>query len=107
MRQRKHPLSQRTLGQYFICERCRGLGHAPRTARGAEPALLAAERDQFLSVAPIAAQAQETLLEPPALQVSLKLLLSESWKRPASLGTQLAKRGIVLLDELIQQRRFG
>jgi hypothetical protein len=55
----------------------------------------------------LAAHAQEALLEPPALQVSLELLLNESWKRPASLSAQFAKRGIVLLDELIQQRRPG
>jgi hypothetical protein len=55
----------------------------------------------------LAAQAQDALLEPTALQVSLELLLNESWKRPAGLGAQFAKRGVVLLDELIQQRGFG
>jgi hypothetical protein len=32
MRQREHPLPQRALRQDLIGQRCRGLGHAPRTA---------------------------------------------------------------------------
>ncbi len=100
MRQRQYPLPQRALGQDLIGQHCRSLGHAPRTARRAEPALLAAEGHQLLRMALIAAQAQEALLEPPAFQVGLELRLNESWKRLASLGAQRTKRGIVLLDEL-------
>jgi len=55
-------------------------------------------------VALLAAHAQEAFLQPPALQVSLELLLNVLWQRSANLGAQLMKCGIVPLDRLIQQR---
>jgi hypothetical protein len=61
----------------------------------------------LLGMALLAAHTQEALLQSPAVQVGIELLLNELWKRPVSLGAQLAKCRIVLLDELIQQRRLG
>jgi len=80
---------------------------SPRATRGTEPALLAAERDELLGVAPLTAHAQEALLRPAALQVDLELLLHMARQRPSGLCTQLAKAGVVLLDKLVQQRRLG
>jgi hypothetical protein len=95
--QRQHPLSQRTFGQHLIGQRCGGLRHAPRTTRGTEPALLAAERDELLGVALLAAHAQEALLEPAARQAGLELLLHMTRQRPSGLGrragTEQAMRG--------------
>jgi hypothetical protein len=55
VRQRQHPLAQRPLGQHLIDQQRRSLGHAPSTARGAEPASLATERDELLGVALVTA----------------------------------------------------
>ncbi len=74
-RQRQHPLAQRALGQHLVGEQRRRLGHAPRAAGGAEAALLAAESHQLLGVALLAAQAQEALLQPAALQAGVELRL--------------------------------
>ena len=86
MRQRQHPLPQRALGQHLIGQQCSRLGHAPRTTRRAEPALLAAEGHQLLGVALLAAHAQEALLQPPALQVGVEFLLYVVRQRSAGFG---------------------
>ena len=54
-----------------------GLRHAPRPARGAEPAALATEGDQFVVAAIGAAQAQEALRQDAALQEGLELVFDE------------------------------
>ena len=55
----------------------RQLRHAPRAARGAEAALLAAERDQLVVAAVAAAQAQEALGQDDALQEGVEPVLDE------------------------------
>ena len=55
------------------------------------PALLATERNQFLRVALLAAPAQKTFFQSPALQVGLELLLNVRWKRPADFCAQFTK----------------
>ena len=65
------PLAKRDIGKYIIREQSSTLGHAARAAAGAETALLAAESDQVLGMTSIAAHAQETVLETPALEVLL------------------------------------
>jgi len=107
MRQREYPLPQWTFGEYPLGQQRSGLGHAPRTTGGAEPALLAAERDELLGVARVATQAEEAFLQTTALQVGVKLLLDVVWKRSACFGSKRAKRGMVLLHQLIQQRGCG
>ena len=102
--QRQHPLAQWPLRQYLIGQQRGRLGHASGSAGGAEAAPLAAECHEPLGVALLAAHAQEAFLQPPALQVSLELLLNVLWQRSANLGAQLMKCGIVPLDRLIQQR---
>jgi hypothetical protein len=76
-----------------------GLGHAPRTAREAEPATLAAERDQLLGVALLTAYARKPVLAAAALQVRLEILLDVLRQRAAGLTAQCTKRRTVPLDE--------
>jgi hypothetical protein len=106
MRQRQHPLSQRSLGQHLISQQRGGLGHAPRTAGRTKPALLATEGHQLLGVAVLADQAQEPFLQAAALEVCVELLLNVVRQWPAHPGAQFTECRIVLLDQPIQQRAF-
>ena len=81
--------------------------HAPPTAGRAEAALLAAEGDQLLGVTGLAVQAQETFLQPTALQAGLELLLHVPRQRPACFGSKLPECRIVLLHQLVEQRDLG
>jgi hypothetical protein len=54
----------------------------------------------------LATHTQESLLQPSALEIRVKLLLHEIRERPVGRGAQLTKCGIVLLDELVQQCPF-
>jgi hypothetical protein len=53
----------------------------------------------------LAAHAQETLFQPSALEVRVKLLLHEIRQRPVGRCAQLTECGIVLLDELGREGR--
>jgi hypothetical protein len=77
---------------------------SPPAAGRAEPALLAAERHQLLSMTLLATHTQESLLQPSALEIRVKLLLHEIWERPVGRGAQLTECGIVLLDESAGER---
>jgi hypothetical protein len=54
----------------------------------------------------LATHPQEALIQPSALEIRLELLLDEIRQRPVGRGAQLTECGIVLLDELVQQRSF-
>lgn len=101
MWQRQHPLPRRAAGQDLSGQQRRGLDHAPRTAGRAEAALLAAECHQLLGMAVLAAQAQEALFQPTALEIGVELLLHVDRQRLAGPGTGFTKSGMMLLDELI------
>jgi hypothetical protein len=73
-----------------------------RPPQEGEPALLAAERHQFLCMTLLATHTQETFLQSSALEIRLELLLYEIRQRLIGRGAQLAECGIVLLDELVQ-----
>ena len=98
---------KRALGQYLVRQQRGDLGHPARATGRTEPALLAAEGDELLGVALLAVQAQETLLEPAALEVGVELRLDVVGQGAACLGAQLAEDGIALLDQLVEQRRLG
>ena len=66
-----------------------------------------AKSDELLGVALLAAQAQEAFLQTAALEVGVELRLDIVGQGAACLGAQLAERGIVLLDQLMEQRRLG
>ena len=63
IRKREHPLAQCHFGKYFFHEVGRRLRHAPAHARRAEPATLAAERDQAPLSAALALQVSEPATE--------------------------------------------
>jgi hypothetical protein len=75
MRDAQHPLANRLFGKHLVNQQRGTLGHAPRTTAGAEAALLAAERDEVLSMATSrATHAQKAVLKAPTLEVGLELL---------------------------------
>jgi hypothetical protein len=67
------------------------LGHAPGAATGAKPALLAAEGNQLLRVALLAAHAQEAVLQAATGQVGVELLLDEIGQRSTPFCARCAR----------------
>ena len=86
----------------------RGLRHAPRAARGAEPSALATERHQLVVAAVGAAQAQETVRQDAALEEGVELVLDELEQAGAGGGVDLGEEGRdVLLHQAVQRRLLG
>lgn len=81
-RQRQHPLPYRHMWDDVVHQVRRGLRHAPCAARGAEPAPLAAERQQLVVAALAAAKPQDALRQDAALEKGVELVLDE----PGQLG---------------------
>ena len=69
------PHPHRLLGKHLVHQQRRALRHASGTAAGAATPFLTAERDQVLRMAAITAYPQEAMLQAPALQVRLELLV--------------------------------
>ncbi len=93
------------LGGYHVIDQQRGrLRHPPRAAAWAKAAALAAERNELLGVTVRARHAQKTVLEAAAFQIRLELLLYVFRRRPALCRARLAKGGVVLLDNLMEQK---
>src|SRR5690606_682100 len=86
---------------------CRAVRHPSRAARRAESPALAAEGDELLGVAVLAAHAQKAVLEATALQIRRELLLHVLRQRPARRFARRDEFGVVALDELVEQRRLG
>ena len=86
----------------------RGLRHAPRTARGAKAAALAAERQQLVVAALAAAQPQETMRQDSALQEGFELVLDEPGQLGARAGLGVGdEAGRVLLHQAVQRALLG
>lgn len=81
--------------------------HAPGAAAGAESAALAAECDEPLDVAGLAAHPAKAVLEPAALKVRPELLLDVCWQGLAPLGQVRDKRRVVLLHQPVETRLRG
>ena len=73
VRKAQHPLASRLLGKDLVHQQRRTLGHAPGSAAGAKLPAFAAERDQLLGVATLAAYPQEAVSEASALERRLEL----------------------------------
>jgi ABC-type cobalamin transport system permease subunit len=85
----------------------RGLRHAPRAARGAKAAALAAEREQLVVAALAAAQPQEAMRQDAALQEGFELVLDEPGQLGASAGLGVGdEAGRVLLYQAVQRSLF-
>jgi len=76
-------------------------------AARAEPATLAAERNQLLRLTGLAADAQEPFFQTAALQKRVELILYIPRQRPALGDPPVSKPRIVFGHELIEQCRFG
>ena len=107
-RQRQYPLAHRHVRDDAVDQvRCR-LRHAPRTARGAKAAALAAERQQLVVAALAAAQPQETMRQDSALQEGFELVLDEPGQLGARAGLGVGdEAGRVLLHQAVQRGLLG
>jgi len=80
------------------------LRHAPRSARGAEPAALATERHQLVVATIGAAQAQEAVRQDAALQKGVELVFDELRQASASSFLGLGEKALrVLLHQAVQR----
>ena len=79
----EHPLAQRLLRQHLLRQQRDALRHPPRAAARAEAAALAAEHNEFLGETVFAAYAQKGVLQTPALQIRLELVLHVLRQQPA------------------------
>jgi hypothetical protein len=85
----------------------RAIGHAPGATTGAKAAALAAERQQMLGVAGLAAKAQKAVLQAAALQVAVERLSHMAGQLFAGLDQVFDKGRVMPLDELVEQRLLG
>ncbi|HEY6356491.1 MAG TPA: hypothetical protein VIY30_18560 [Burkholderiaceae bacterium] len=86
----------------------RRLRHPPRTARRAEPAPLAAEGQQLVVAAIVAAQPQEAVGEDAAFEERVELILDEPRQLAAGAGLGLRdEAGRMLLHQAVQRGLFG
>ena len=106
-RQRQHPLPHRSSRPYLFDRERGSLSHPPPAAARTKPATLAAEGHELLGVAALAAHAQEAVLEPPALEISLEFFLHVPRQRPRLGCPLISKDRIVFRNEPIEQRRLG
>jgi len=102
----QHPLAHRGLGQDLIDQQRGAFGHAPRAAAGAEATALATEGDQMFAVAGLAAHAEKAVFEAAAFEVILELALDILWQRCAVRGHPVSERGVVRVDELVEESVF-
>ena len=87
--------------------RC-GLRHAPGAARGAKPASLAAEIDQLVAAAVVAAKAQETVRQDAAFKKRVELVLNELRQAGAGGLFGLGEEALgVLLHRAVQRGLLG
>ena len=107
-RQRQHPLAHRHMGDDVVDQMGRGLRHAPRAARGAKPAALAAEGDELVVAAVAATQPQETMRQDAALKKGLELVRHELRQAGGRSGVDLGEEGRgVLLHQAVKRGLLG
>jgi hypothetical protein len=109
VRQRQHPLAEGHVGEHFVDQERRGVGHAARAARGTEPATLARERDQLVPAAGIAMEPTETAREHATVEECAQFAFDEVWQRAAAcvvIGDACAEGLQVLLQDLVQHGLF-
>jgi len=86
----------------------RAMRHAPRSARGAEPAALANEGDQFVVPAIGAARAHEAVRQNSAYDLRVELAFDELRQASASDRLSLAEEALgVLLHQAVQRSLLG
>ena len=107
IRDAQHPLAHRLLGKDLVDQQCGALGHAPRAAAGAKTPTFTAEGDQVISMAAVAMHPQKPVIETPALEVIVELLLHITRQVRALRRQVRLERGIVFLNELIKEGALG
>ena len=106
-RQRQFPLAHRNMRDDVVDQVGSRLRHAPRAARGAKPASLAAEGDELVVAAIATAQAQEAVRQDAALKKRVELVLDELRQAGAGL-LGLGEEGLsVLLHQAVQRGLLG
>lgn len=103
IRDAQHPLAHRLLGKDLVDQQCSTLRHAPSTTAGTKAAFLAAEGNLVLGMTGVAAYSQKAVLETPALEVVLELLLHIPRQICALRQKLRFECGVVFLDELIEK----
>jgi hypothetical protein len=99
-------LADRLFRQNLIDQQGGAFGHASRTTTGAESAPLATESDQMFMVTLGALQPQKSVLQTAAFEVVSKFLFYVQGQVLALRGHHIPKRGVVPLDNVIEQRLF-
>ncbi len=97
-RQQQHPLAHRHVGDDVVHQVGRRLRHAPGTARGAEPAPLAAEGDQLVVAAVTAAQAQEAVGQDAAFEEGVEAMIAAADQPDSGIDDgQVASNALTML----------
>jgi hypothetical protein len=105
--QRQNPLAHRHVRDELVDQVRRRLHHAPGPARRAEPAPLAAERDQLVVAAATTAQAQEAVGQDAAFEEDVELVLDELRQVGTGSVFGLGEEGRgVLLHQAVQRGLF-
>ena len=86
---------------------CRGVGHAPAAARGAEATPLARKGDEAIEPALVAVEPQETVGEDPALEVRAELPLDEAGHGPIAFSGAREEGLELLANDGVQHGLFG
>ena len=114
MRKRKYSeeqiigLPHRHVGNDVVHQVRRGLRHAARAARRAEPEALAAEGEQLVVAALATAQPQEAVRQDAAFEEGVELVLDEARQLGFGVGLGLIdEAGRVLLHQAVQRDLLG
>ena len=106
-RHTQHPLPHRARAEHVLHQMPRTLGHAPRAAAWAEPALLAGKRHQPFGMAVRARDPQESVREHGAAQVRGERLAYIRGQRAVLHGQLREQVRKVRLHQGAQQRALG
>jgi len=107
VRKAQHPLPHRARAKHVLHQMPRTLGHAPRAATGAKPALLAGKRHQPFRMALLAHHTQEAVVEHPAAQERLEFLAHVRGQRAVFCLKAREQVRVVRLHQRVQQRALG
>ncbi len=98
-RKSQDPLTNGHLGEYFVYQQGRALGHTPGTATGAKATSFAAESNQTFVVAIFAANPQETVFKAATMEEVVEFFLDVAWKILASSFQRGLEGWVVLLNQ--------
>ena len=100
-------MPDRDVGDDVVDQVRGGLDHAPGTAGGAKPTLLAGEGNQQLVTAAIALHPDEPMLQAAAGEIAAELIEDEPGQRPLAFVKAALEGRQVLLDQTVENAVFG